>query len=207
MEGKASEGWPKTTTRFVVPENGIVKRKMKPPVVDFPAGLKALREKLGLTQEGLALRLGASVGTYRKWEAGDFSPGGRWLIKILDACPDDEARALFGAPPAPPASLAAPLPAYTQEPPPPTRSTLMKHYRNVCVVGIELLYDLARGGSDRAREHLHSIAEVVSRVVGDLTRADLDDATRAQRGLPTARGASTALDETARPAARRKPAR
>lgn len=179
---------------------------MKPLVVDFPAGLKALRDKLGLTQEALAKRLGASVGTYRKWEGGDFNPSGPWLIKILEACPDDETRALFGAPPAPVVSLAAHLPTDSQEPLP-TRSGLMKHYRNVCVVGIELLYDLARGGSDRAREHLHSIAEVVSRVVGDLTRADLDDATRNQRGATTGRGASSAVDETPPPAARRKPAR
>jgi len=83
----------------------------------------------------------------------------------------------------------------------------MRHYRDVCVVGIDLLHDLARGGSDRARDHLQSIAEVISRVVGDLSRADLDDATRSQRGPTTARGASSALDETARPAARRKPGR
>jgi transcriptional regulator with XRE-family HTH domain len=180
---------------------------MKPAVVDFPAGLKTMRERLGLTQEAMALRLGASVGTYRKWEAGSFNPSGPWLVKILEACPDDQTRALLGAPPPPKPNHTVPPPANPQEPPLPTRGTLMVRYRNVCIEGIELLYDLARGGSNVARDHLHSIAEVVTRMVGNLTRAELDDATRGAHGAPTSRGPSSAQDETPRSATRRKPAR
>lgn len=189
---------------------------MKPPVVDFAAGLKALRGKLGLTQEGLALRLGASLGTYRKWEAGSFNPSGPWLIKILQACPDQEARALLGAPPA----LAASQPSQSSsidhrpsaivnppEPPLPTRSTLMARYRNVCIEGIELLCELARGGSDVARDHLQSIAEVVSRRVASLRRADLNDVTRnLSRPAPSA-APSNSSGKTPNSAAHRKPAR
>jgi putative transcriptional regulator len=208
MEGEACQGYPKKGAHIVLLESGHVKGKMKPPIVDFQAGLKTLREKLGLTQEGMALRLGASVGTYRKWEAGAFNPSGPWLIKILEACPDDETRALLGAPPAPKLNYPpASPPAISQEPPPPTRGTLMGRYRNVCIEGIELLYDLARGGSDVARDHLHSIAEAVTRTVGSLTRAELDDATRSQRGPATSRAPSSAHDETPHPATRRKPAR
>jgi transcriptional regulator with XRE-family HTH domain len=200
---------------------------MKPQVVDFPAGLKTLRGKLGLTQEGMALRLGASLGTYRKWEAGAFNPSGPWLIKILQACPDEEARVLLGAPPAPAALTAnhpsppsvirtdlrssidhRPLPnGQPSEPPLPTRSTLMARYRNVCIEDIELLYELARGGSDVARDHLQSIAEVVSRRVGSLTRADLHDVTRnLSRPVPSPAPSNTS-GKTPAPPARRKPAR
>jgi len=181
---------------------------MKPAVVDFAAALKTLRERLGLTQEGMAQRLGASVGTYRKWEAGAFNPSGHWVIKIQQVCPDEETRALFSAPPplAPGAGPAAPWPAYPPEPPVPTRATLMMNYRNVCVAGIELLYELARGGSRRASTHLHGIAEVVSRMVGELTRADLDDATR-NAIAPSKGGGNSGAGEAVPPAARRKPAR
>jgi len=192
---------------------------MKPQVVDFAAGLKTVRGKLGLTQEGMALRLGASLGTYRKWEAGAFNPSGPWLIKILQACPDEEARALLGAPPAltaPPASHPSPPSSIDRRPSPngqpselplPTRSTLMARYRNVCIEGIELLCELARGGSDVARGHLQSIAEVVSRRVGSLTRADLDDATRNLSGPAPPPAPSSTSGKTPSPAARRKPAR
>jgi DNA-binding XRE family transcriptional regulator len=192
---------------------------MKPPVVDFSVGLKTLRGKLGLTQEGMALRLGASLGTYRKWEAGAFNPSGPWLIKILAACPDAETRLLLGAPPALPALPAnhpsqpssidhRPLPnGQPSEPPLPTRSTLMARYRNVCIEDIELLYELARGGSDVARDHLQSIAEVVSRRVGSLTRADLHDVTRNLSHPAASPALSNSSGKTPTPAARRKPAR
>jgi DNA-binding XRE family transcriptional regulator len=189
---------------------------MKPPVVDFRAGLKTLRGKLGLTQEGMALRLGASLGTYRKWEAGAFNPSGPWLIKILQACPDQEARALLGAPPALPVSDPSQQSTIDNrqssivnppEPPLPTRSTLMARYRNVCIDGVELLCELARGGSDVARDHLQSIAEVVSRRVGSLTRADLNDVTRnLSRPAPSPAHPNTA-GKTPSPAVRPKPTR
>jgi len=189
---------------------------MKPRVVDFSAGLKILRGKLGLTQEGMALRLGASLGTYRKWEAGAFNPSGPWLIKILAACPDPEARALLGAPralainhPGPPSSINNRQSSIVNppEPPPPTRSTLMARYRNVCIEDIELLYELARAGSDVARDHLQSIAEVVSRRVASLTRADLNDATRKLSAPAPSPAPSSTSGETPSRAARRKPAR
>ncbi|MBA7517276.1 hypothetical protein ES705_09329 [subsurface metagenome] len=36
--------------------------------------IKAVREKLGLTQEGFAQKLGVSWGTIARWEAGKSKP-------------------------------------------------------------------------------------------------------------------------------------
>ena len=36
--------------------------------------IRALRHKLGLSQEALARKLGVSVLTVRRWEKGSFSP-------------------------------------------------------------------------------------------------------------------------------------
>jgi len=36
--------------------------------------IKAVREKLGLTQEGFAQKLGVSWGTVARWEAGKSKP-------------------------------------------------------------------------------------------------------------------------------------
>lgn len=36
--------------------------------------IKAIREKLGLTQEGVAHKLGVSWGTIARWEAGKSKP-------------------------------------------------------------------------------------------------------------------------------------
>lgn len=189
---------------------------MKPSMVDFSAGLRTLRDKLGLTQEGMAQRLGASLGTYRKWEAGAFNPSGPWLIKILQACPDEEARVRLGAPPTPtsdrrlqPSSVVNRKSSIENppEPPPPTRATLLARYRNVCIEGIELLYELARGGSELARDHLHAMAEAVSHRLGSLPRAELDNALRNLPGPTASPAPSRPRGETPPPPARRKPAR
>jgi putative transcriptional regulator len=39
-----------------------------------PVDIKAIRLKLGFTQEDLARRLGLSLSTVSKWEQGLFSP-------------------------------------------------------------------------------------------------------------------------------------
>jgi putative transcriptional regulator len=39
-----------------------------------PEEIKALRERLGFTQEELAQKLGVSVRTVSRWETGDKSP-------------------------------------------------------------------------------------------------------------------------------------
>lgn len=54
------------------------------PVPDYDAArVKALRERLQLSQAVLAAVLNTSVSTVRKWEAGDKRPGGS-SQKLLD---------------------------------------------------------------------------------------------------------------------------
>jgi DNA-binding transcriptional regulator YiaG len=44
--------------------------------------IKELRHKLGLSQEGLARKLGVSVITVRRWEKGSFKPSPLALQRI-----------------------------------------------------------------------------------------------------------------------------
>ncbi len=44
--------------------------------------IKELRHKLGLSQEGLARRLGISVITVRRWEKGSYKPSPLALSRI-----------------------------------------------------------------------------------------------------------------------------
>lgn len=59
---------------------------------------KAIRAKLGLTQDAMALMLGTSVSGYRKWEQGQRRPSGaaRALLKVMDKEPQAVLRALMG---------------------------------------------------------------------------------------------------------------
>lgn len=55
-----------------------------PPVPPFDAArIRALRERLNLSQAVLATVLNTSASTVRKWELGDKSPSGPSL-KLLD---------------------------------------------------------------------------------------------------------------------------
>ena len=44
--------------------------------------IKELRQKLGLSQEALARKLGVSVLTVRRWEKGSFKPSPLALLRI-----------------------------------------------------------------------------------------------------------------------------
>jgi putative transcriptional regulator len=59
--------------------------------------VRAIREKLGLSQEEFALRFGFSLGTVRHWEQGRRYPDGaaRVLLTVIDRQPKavDEALA------------------------------------------------------------------------------------------------------------------
>ena len=59
---------------------------------------KAVRIKLKLTQEQMALMLGTSVSGYRKWEQGRRQPSGaaRTLLRVMDQEPQAVLRALAG---------------------------------------------------------------------------------------------------------------
>ena len=53
-------------------------RLHRPRVVD----VKALRAKVGMTQEQFAARFGFSIATLRHWERGDRSPHGPALVLL-----------------------------------------------------------------------------------------------------------------------------
>lgn len=48
-----------------------------------PVDVKALRARVGMTQEQFAARLGFSAATLRHWERGDRTPRGPALVLVL----------------------------------------------------------------------------------------------------------------------------
>ena len=57
---------------------------------------KAIRKKLRLTQEQMALALGTSPSGYRKWEQGQREPSGaaRTLLRVMEKEPEAVLRVL-----------------------------------------------------------------------------------------------------------------
>lgn len=64
-------------------ERGV--RRHRPRAVD----VKAVRAKLGMTQEQFAARFGFSAATLRHWERGDRSPRGPalTLLNVIERSP------------------------------------------------------------------------------------------------------------------------
>ena len=82
-----------------VKQAGKIKRgKLKPTrVVRFkPADIKAIREKLDVSQSEFALMIGVSVSTLQNWEQGRRQPDGpaRALLKVAAENPEAVAEAL-----------------------------------------------------------------------------------------------------------------
>ena len=76
-----------------VKEAGRIKRgRMKPSrVIHFkPADIKAVRERLGVSQSEFALLIGVSVSTLQNWEQGRRQPEGpaRALLKVAAENPE-----------------------------------------------------------------------------------------------------------------------
>ena len=93
-----------------------VKRKIEADVKKIQDVILSLQDALGeRSQEGMARRLGCSLGAYSKWCRGEAIPGGKWLLKLIALCPDQETRAAFGLKMGPPGENLynndAPLPA------------------------------------------------------------------------------------------------
>ena len=56
------------------------------------ANIRQLRKKAGLTQIELAEKLGVSIATLRRWEAGETAPNGTRIIELaglLEVSPDE----------------------------------------------------------------------------------------------------------------------
>jgi putative transcriptional regulator len=71
---------------------GIKVRQVNVETVDA----KAVRKKLRLTQEQMAIALGTSPSGYRKWEQGQRQPNGaaRTLLRVMEKEPEAVLRAL-----------------------------------------------------------------------------------------------------------------
>ncbi|MFL4468864.1 helix-turn-helix domain-containing protein [Tateyamaria armeniaca] len=60
--------------------------------------MRAIREKLGISQAEFAIRFGFSLSSLRNWEQGRRFPDGpaRTLLKVIDADPKAVESALTG---------------------------------------------------------------------------------------------------------------
>jgi transcriptional regulator with XRE-family HTH domain len=62
---------------------------------DIAAAIRGLRKALGRSPEVMSQIIGCSLPAYQKWETGAMVPGGEWLVKLLQLCPDEETRNAF----------------------------------------------------------------------------------------------------------------
>jgi DNA-binding XRE family transcriptional regulator len=130
----------------------------------FSTAVRVLRGRLGETQASMARLVGVSLRTYDRWEAGDASPRGTILVKLLDLCPDDDTRSLFRGPSSslPPDSSRSwtVVPRLRR-----TNSTdrLRIRLRNSCLEAIRVIYEAAALGSAAADEKLRTYADEINR--------------------------------------------
>jgi putative transcriptional regulator len=84
---------PDTAPVFTASELVLARRGVPPAA---PDDVKAIRQRLGLSQEQFAARFGFSVETIRNYEQGHRQPSGpaRVLLRIIAAEPDAVTRAL-----------------------------------------------------------------------------------------------------------------
>ncbi len=142
---------------------GLSSKKSKAATEDISAAVLALRSTLGETQEGMARKLGCTLGAYNKWERGERTPGGEWLLKILALCPDEKTQAGFGLKAA---TLGAQRSATSPSQPSEEEENLLRHY-NDAVTGLNILYEAARAGHSGAGHALQSLAERINKRAGD----------------------------------------
>jgi transcriptional regulator with XRE-family HTH domain len=127
------------------------------------AAIKALRNKLGDTQAGMAHRLGVSLRTYDRWEAGHTIPRGDILVKILALCADAETRALFDAAGSRTPNASGKPAASSSARPSSPEDRLRTRFRNSCLAAIEIIYESAVLGSAAADEKLRSYVDELNR--------------------------------------------
>jgi len=120
--------------------------------------LAVLRERSRKSQAQLAAELGCSVGTVSRWERGERSPRGKWLLRVLGLYPDDETRALFGLSTPEAKPLQRPQRTNLQQPVIDKDADLARYF-NDGMEGLNLLYEAAAAGVSGAREVLKAEAE------------------------------------------------
>ena len=73
----------------------LTEAELAEAVMIYPVDVRALRERMGLSQEAFAARFGFSVGTVRNWERGRRPEGPvQVLLQVIDREPDAVRRAL-----------------------------------------------------------------------------------------------------------------
>jgi transcriptional regulator with XRE-family HTH domain len=140
-----------------------------------PRAVLSLREKLRITQQELAARVGCSLSAVQFWEAGRSSPRGYRLRRLLELCPDEETRALLTAPAeVPPQKAKLPGqaelerryldPAFLRSLPPETRALYKATVENILHLSA-----LKMSGNRVAAEGLHLLAENIIQMAGMAT--------------------------------------
>ena len=86
-----------------VKQAGEIRRGKKRPSRRFvfkPANIRAIRERLGLSQAQFSLLIGISVSTLQNWEQGRREPEGpaRALLRVADRNPEALLKALTDEP-------------------------------------------------------------------------------------------------------------
>jgi hypothetical protein len=112
-----------------------------------------------------------SLRTYSRWEAGDASPRGWMLVKIMELCPDEDSVSRFRSAAASLRSEASQNPADT----PRLRNhaaadRLRVSLRNSCLAAIRIIYEAARLGSAAADEKLRAYADELNRSAAILAK-------------------------------------
>ena len=139
---------------------------MKAATQDISAALMTLRTALGETQEGMARKLGCTLGAYSKWERGERTPGGEWLLKILALCPDEATRSAFGMKRQ---GLVVRRPSLSGAQPGEDQNDLLRQYSDA-VTGINILYEAAQAGRSGAADSLRDLADRINKRAGDWRR-------------------------------------
>ena len=145
-----------------------------------PMAVSSLRERLNVSQQELAARIGCSLSAVQFWEAGRSSPRGYRLRRLLELCPDEETRALFTDAPAlpqPPRSPAPPSgpsglerryldPAFLDSLPPESRDLYKETVENIL-----RLSTMKIEGNKVAAEGLHRLAETIIQMAENAAEA------------------------------------
>ena len=140
-----------------------------------PWAVLSLREKLRITQQELAARVGCSLSAVQFWEAGRSSPRGYRLRRLLELCPDEETRALLTAPAeVPPQKAKLPGqaelercyldPAFLRSLPQENRALYKATVENILHLSA-----LKMSGNRVAAEGLHLLAETIIQMAGMAT--------------------------------------
>ncbi len=126
--------------------------------IDLPAAIRGLREALGRTPEIMAKILGCSLPAYLKWEAGALNPGGEWLIRMLQICPNEETRNSFRIR-AERRAAARPKLGTSLSETHPLSSGERQHYQRMAHEAVDAIAECGRAGAEDADRRLRQLTE------------------------------------------------